>query len=471
MRSRLTWKFLLGYLALGLFSYALIASVSSWMIEQHTINRLGHAIYDEAYYLSNIVSNHDPELEDMAFLAREAGGVSTYTDAEVWFTTPEGRIIYCYPSPRVGQLISDFDPADRSGSLYSLGTFYGIFPDEVITATVPVINGFSISGYVILHLGMDAVHEQTQGLLRIVYITGAVIYIASFIFLVMLRVMVENPLEKISRAAKEYSEGNLDYRIDISKYDEMGQLAATLNTMSSEIKDAEDTQRKFVSNISHDFRSPLTSIKGYLEAMLDGTIPPEKHAHYLEVVLHETERLQKMTQTTLQLQSIEANGRMLDMEDFDINDLIRDTAASFEGSCVARGLVLDLTFEEEHLRVRADKSKISQVLYNLIDNAIKFSEDENDIWVETYTKGGKCFVSVKDAGAGIPAKELPKIWNRFYKGDSSRGINKNSTGLGLAISREIIQNHGQTIDVISTEGAGSEFIFTLQRAPESESGR
>ena len=243
----------------------------------------------------------------------------------------------------------------------------------------------------------------------------------------------------------------------------MGYLAGTLNYMSGELNKMEEYQRTFIANVSHDFRSPLTSIKGYLEAIIDGTIPPEFYEKYLTRVISETERLTKLTQGMLTLNSLDSKG-YLSRSNFDITRVIKDTVASFEGICGSRDITFDLTFSDTILMVYADLGKIQQVLYNLIDNAIKFSHDSSTIFVQAYTRNEKIFVSVKDTGIGIPRDSVKKIWERFYKTDLSRGKDKKGTGLGLAIVKEIIQAHGENIDVISTEGVGSEFIFSLPRS-------
>ena len=184
---------------------------------------------------------------------------------------------------------------------------------------------------------------------------------------------------------------------------------------------------------------------------------------YLSRVISETERLHKLTESMLTLNSLDAKG-FLSRTNFDINRVIKDTAASFEGTCDSRHIRFDLTFSDNIQMVYADMGKIQQVLYNLIDNAIKFSPDHSVIYMETLLKREKVFVSIKDTGLGIPQDSLPKIWDRFYKTDLSRGKDKKGTGLGLAIVKEIIQAHGENINVVSTEGVGSEFTFTLQSA-------
>lgn len=208
---------------------------------------------------------------------------------------------------------------------------------------------------------------------------------------------------------------------------------------------------------------PLTSIKGYLEAIIDGTIPPEMYEKYLTRVISETDRLTKLTQGMLTLNSLDSKG-YLSRTNFDINRVIKDTAASFEGTCATKNIVFELTFSDTIQMVYGDLGKIQQVLYNLIDNAIKFSHADSVIYIQAYAKNEKVFISVKDTGEGIPKESIKKIWERFYKSDQSRGKDKKGTGLGLAIVKEIIQAHGENIDVISTEGVGSEFIFSLPRS-------
>ena len=243
----------------------------------------------------------------------------------------------------------------------------------------------------------------------------------------------------------------------------MGYLSASLNYMSSQLRDIEDYQKKFVANVSHDFRSPLTSIKGYVEAMADGTIPPEMHEKYLKIILFETERLTDLTQDLLTLNEFDNKNMLLNREKFDIHEVIKNTAASFEGTCTQKKISIELLLATKHLQVYADKRKIHQVLYNLLDNAIKFSDPESTVTIETTERGEKVYISVKDYGIGIPRNALNKIWERFYKTDLSRGKDKKGTGLGLAIVKEAIQAHGENINVISTEGVGTEFIFSLPK--------
>lgn len=310
---------------------------------------------------------------------------------------------------------------------------------------------------------MSVIWEMSNSNLNVIYITAAILFILSLIILLVFTKTVYFPLQKITEGANEYAAGNLEYRIDLNTRDEMGYLAGTLNYMSGELNKLEEYQRNFIANVSHDFRSPLTSIKGYLEAIIDGTIPPEMYEKYLTRVISETERLTKLTQGMLTLNSLDSKG-YLSRSSFDINRVIKDTAASFEGTCEKKNINFELTFSDSMQMVYADLGKIQQVLYNLIDNAIKFSHQDSTIYIQTRIKNEKIFVSVKDTGIGIPKDSVQKVFDRFYKSDLSRGKDKKGTGLGLAIVKEIIQAHGENIDVVSTEGVGSEFIFSLPLA-------
>ena len=249
--------------------------------------------------------------------------------------------------------------------------------------------------------------------------------------------------------------------------DEVNRLLELRQADRAAYQARERALRQQIANVSHDFRSPLTSIKGYVEAIVDGTIPQELQGKYLNIILFETERLTDLTKDLLTLNEFDTKDLLLDKTNFNLHDTIKHTAASFEGTCTSKKISIELLFDPRIQNVFADRGKIQQVLYNLLDNAIKFSNLDSSIVLETTERNGKVFVSVKDSGIGIPKKSLTKVWERFYKSDLSRGKDKKGTGLGLAIVKEIIQAHGENINVISTEGVGTEFIFSLTKSSEN----
>lgn len=468
MKSTLYLKFIFIYIVFGFLSLFTAATLTENLVSTPIFNRVSNSMYREATmvandYLPGYFSGGLTESDAQMILS----GIETQLDAAVWFVSKDGKVILSAQSgsyPSAPDSIKDFDPAESGSDRSQTGDYHGYFDNDVITVTVPVTYGYSPKGYLMIHQYTSVVDTMTDTLMRGVYITFIVIFLLSFIILLAFHFLVYRPLHKITEAATQYASGNLEYEIPVTTEDEMGYLSASLNYMSSQLRDMEDYQKKFVANVSHDFRSPLTSIKGYVEAIADGTIPPEMQGKYLNIILFETERLTDLTKDLLTLNEFDTKNLLLDKVPFDLHEMIKNVAASFEGRCTQKKISIELVFARKHLKVVADKRKIQQVLYNLLDNAIKFSDQDSIITIETTERGDKIYTSVKDYGIGIPRNALNKIWERFYKSDLSRGKDKKGTGLGLAIVKEAIQAHGENINVVSTEGVGTEFIFSLPKA-------
>lgn len=465
MTHSLYSKFIIGYLIFGLLGFVIIATASSNVTYNYLVEEEAGALYDEANLLASAYSDiYQGKTVSLSSASPQLQAVASYLNASAWVVDGQGTIVAeTSPASHIGTVIENFDPTALGNRYYMTGRFFNMFSEEVLSVIAPITGNFNTYGYIVIHMEMANVLQGRDQILNIVYMTAVIIFLLSLIILLVFTKTVYFPLKKITAGAMEYADGNLEYTIQVDTSDEMGYLANTLNYMSSELNKLEEYQKSFIANVSHDFRSPLTSIKGYLEAILDGTIPPELHEKYLHILISETKRLNKLTEGMLTLSSLDSKG-FLSRSNFDINRVIKDTAAAFEGICNSKDIVLDLTFSNDVQMVFADLGKIQQVLYNLIDNAVKFSSDGSVIYIQSQLKYEKVFVSVKDTGVGIGRENLKKIWDRFYKSDTSRGKDKKGTGLGLAIVKEIIQSHGENIDVISTPGVGSEFIFTLPKA-------
>ena len=399
MRISLYVKVLFGYLIFGVLGFITIAFFSSNMTLQYLEEDRADQLYNEASLIAdNCRSRYSGSDIDFNSLGPQLSSIGSYFDADIWIVEQQGAIVYRSDGKATGTVIKNFDPSEQGRGRYVIGHYYGMFEGQVLSVTAPITANFNTYGYVVLHQSLSDIYAVRDQILNIIYITFLVILALSLIVLWIIRVYIFQPIKQITTAAKEFAAGNLNYSIKIHSED----------------------QKKFISNVSHDFRSPLTSIKGYLEAMIDGTIPPELHEKYMKLVIAETERLTKLTSRTLALQSLDSKGNLLDITVFDINQTIRDTVAAFEGICQPKSLSFDLIFSERHSYVQADMVKIQQVLYNLIDNAIKFSKPSSTIWIETYERHNKIFTSVKDSGVGIPRESQNKIWNRFYKSKSLR---------------------------------------------------
>lgn len=470
MKRTLYLKFVLAYFIFAFFGFIVVATFTSSMTLEHMKRERADTLYKEALLIADSYAadlyNNEITLESVW---RQIDAIGTFVDASIWIVNPSGLVILdsgSQPDIENPTTIPNFSPTITGSSFYTVGNFFGMFDEDMISAFAPITSNYKVKGYVIIHTPMTELEASCNSLLNISYITLVILFLLSLIILLFFTEMVYLPLRKITHATEQYAVGNFRYEFQVDSEDEIGYLAASLAYMASEVAKSEDNQKRLVANISHDFRSPLTSMRGYLEAMLDGTIPAELHEKYIGVVLNETDRLTKLTNSLLTLNNLNTKGMILNRTDFDINQIIKNTAASFEGTCRNKLITIELVLTGDEMPVNADMVKIQQVLYNLVDNAIKFSHKNSSIKIETIERSNKLLISVKDSGIGIPADSIKLIWNRFYKTDLSRGKDKKGTGLGLSITKEIIQSHNENINVISTEGIGTEFIFTLEKAEE-----
>lgn len=475
MKKRLYFHLTTLFLIFGVAGFIVTSTVTSRLMQRFLLTRAAENLSREAILLSrSYVEEYYKKSITLEDLTSHLSALDSYLGCQIWILGKNGEILINSRKPTADanhyEKIPDFNAVDF-GNQYSLvGDFYGYFPSSQLSVYAPITRNYQIAGYVVLHMPINDINETTYGLLNISYVTFGILSGIVFLILFLIALLIVHPLRRIAKKAGTYAGGDFDQEpLPVRRNDEIGYLSVSLNYMANEMNTLEEDQRKFISNVSHDFRSPLTSIKGYVEAMLDGTIPPEMQEKYLRTILFETERLSKLTSGILELNKYGSHGKtILDISVFDINSVIKHTLQTFEGTCKEKRITFELILTGEVLSVSADMSKIQQVIYNLIDNAIKFSHHDSSITIETTLKNEKVFVSVKDRGVGIPKDSLGKIWERFYKSDSSRGRDKKGTGLGLSIVREIIQAHNENINVISTEGVGTEFIFTLQSAGEED---
>ncbi len=467
MKISLRNKFILCYVIIAVAALIFVAVFAENTVYKNQLAIIETRLYDEANLLaSEYRTDFNKGSDALSERSNELNAVATMLDCTIWFMDDEGSIIY--PLDSAVQTVEGFDPTSADSHHGFVGDFYGTFSESQVSVYAPIVDGFSTSGYILIHYSISLLDTSINETLNTLYLTVAVMFALSLLLLILLHVSVLKPIRQITNAAKEYASGNLTYEYKLKSHDELGVLSETLSYMAKALSQTGEDQRKFVANVSHDFRSPLTSIKGYIEAILDGTIPESMQNKYLGIVRDETDRLNKLTQNLLDMTTVSQNGMLLDCTDFDIHHVIKKILATFEGRCNDKRITFELTFTAREFYVYADESRIQQVLYNLIDNAIKFSGPGSIIFIETYEKREKAYISVKDQGCGIPADSLKKIWDRFYKTDTSRGKDKKGLGLGLSITRDIIQAHAETIDVISTEGVGTEFIFTLPLGTKPE---
>lgn len=474
MRRPLIGKLTGIYMLVLAILFVLANTYGTSLIKEQIVSNKKNQLYEYSQYLEEQYKKtvfDNPSLYVTDSLYKQIRKTDSILDTRTWFSDSNGLLLLDTNDtvPQHTQInILDYDSEYFYSNYYKNKTLEPLLSEEMLSVILPVIENFTTKGYVIIHYPMNVIDKRIDTYTSL--LNGSLLILtAAFVLLLFLTWYLSiRPTKKLLTAVSNYNSGVYEPTLLLHSGDEFEKMSHELSYMAEQIKELDDYQKKFIANVSHDFRSPLTSIKGYAEAMLDGTIPEELHNKYLDIIVFETERLTKLTSNLLSLNRFESGKASLDLADFDINQIIKRTATTFEGTCVKKHVKLKLTFSEKETLVHADMAKIQQVLYNLIDNAIKFSNPNSEIHITTIEKREKVMISVKDFGMGIPKDNLKRVWERFYKTDLSRGKDKKGTGLGLSITKEIINAHDENINVTSTEGAGTEFVFTLALSTPNE---
>ncbi|NLB79315.1 MAG: HAMP domain-containing histidine kinase, partial [Clostridiaceae bacterium] len=324
-------------------------------------------------------------------------------------------------------------------------------------------------GVILIHSKVPNIYQLKTSIIIIFIISGFVGCIIALLFVAILTKRITKPINQMKRAARRVASGEFTERVSVNGKDEIAELSESFNNMIVALESLESMRRDFIGNVSHELRTPITTIKGFVEGVLDGVIPVEKQENYLTIVLDETRRMQKLVNDLLDLAKMHAGEVSLNITDFDVNELIRRCVISLQQMFIEKNLEFQADFETERTFVNADSDAIQRVIINLLQNAVKFTPQDGEIRVKTYSDRDKVFISVEDNGKGIPKEELSNIFERFYKTDKSRSTDRSGLGLGLAIVRNIIVSHNEIIKVESEEGHGTVFTFSLRSASSSES--
>lgn len=288
----------------------------------------------------------------------------------------------------------------------------------------------------------------------------AAIMLAVYLLLKFSLNRILSPIKEMTLAAKKFGEGDFSEKVNISAQNEMGFLANTLNDMASSLEAIEENRKSFISNVSHELRTPMTTIGGFVDGILDGTIPESQHRHYLRIVSEEIDRLARLVRSMLNISKYEAGEMKLQTEDFDVTELSVKVVLLFEKRIEAKKVDIRGLDAERHY-VNADKDLIQQVIYNLTENAVKFVNEGGYIAYDFRTEGDRVVITVRNSGEGLKKNEMNKVFDRFYKTDESRGKDKNGVGLGLSIVRSIIKLHEGSVLVRSKPGEYTEFEFSI----------
>ncbi len=360
------------------------------------------------------------------------------------------------------------EPVLKGDSVETVRIYHDQNGDKILTVGMPLVYEKEVFGGVMFNQlvpEIKAIYGYVSNRMIVLLVVAIVL---AAIFFYVLSVRITYPLKKISAAVTEFSKGNFKSRVEYISNDELGDLAENINNMASSLENLENLRNTFISDVSHELRTPLTTISGFVEGIIDGTIPEENREEYLQVVLSESKRLSRLITNLLQVTRMESGQTKLDRTDFDINELVRLTLLKFEMMITPKNIDVSLNIKDGKLMVNADKDNISQVLINLINNAVKFTPANGSIVIDVDENREKSIVSITNSGHGIEPDQLAYIWDRFYKTDKSRSMERTGVGLGLYIVRRILSMHNEQIFVESKTDDYTRFTFTLARSGHTE---
>ncbi|MFL0195138.1 ATP-binding protein [Clostridium sp. WILCCON 0269] len=470
MKKGLFSKLVAAFTAIIIVSFVMTAAFLSYWFESYYFEQRKSELLKESQfikykalqYLEGDVTS-DEINETLAY-------IGNYLSADIWLVDNYG-FVYSVSKSEHKELTStpkqivtkDLEDLRENKTVDKTESYSDIFVAPVHTFEIPIFSKGVFKGAIIMHTSINELKEPLKRVYEIIWVSAvfAIVICCVVIYYLSQRIII-HPLKKINYVADKISKGEVEKRVYIDSNDEIGELGKSFNSMADSLEQVEKNRRQFISNVSHEIRSPLTSIKGFIGGMIDGVIPGEKQNYYLSVTYSEIQRLTRLVNDLLDLSAIEAGQFKLRIEKLDINEIIRLCVIKFETKIKDKRLKVDVVMENNKLYVAADRDRINQVVTNLIDNAVKYVNEGGNIKISTKTKGEKAFISVYNDGAGIPELELKHIWDRFYKLDKSR-TSKVSTGLGLSIVRSILTQLGEDIWVENKESGGIIFAFTLKR--------
>lgn len=357
------------------------------------------------------------------------------------------------------------------------GTLVGLFEESHLSYAIPIRDeAQTVRGVVIASYSGNSLLVLLHGMIETILASSLWVMVATLIAVYFITEMITGPLREMSKAAKSFAVGKFDVRVPVRGKDEVAELATAFNNMAQSLENLENMRNTFMANVSHDLRTPMTTISGFIDNILIGAIPKEEQSHYLGVIKEEVRRLSRLVSSLLDISRLQAGDRKFTMTSFDICEMARLILISFEQKIDEKRLDVEFVCDDENMFVVADRDAIHQLLYNICDNGIKFAKENGAFRIQirqaddqkSDAKQKKILVSVYNQGDGIASEDLPFVFERFYKADKSRGLDKSGVGLGMFIAKTIVDAHGEKIWVESQHHQSCEFFFTLTRDAQAQ---
>lgn len=394
---------------------------------------------------------------------------ASVSDTDVVLVDENGVLVLCsceaFLCSHVGKQLDEsfLGKLQTEGYVYATGVLEGVYEDERYLYGLPIYAADSqaLLGYVVVSAETRDMSEMMSRIMGLFLFTAIVVLLVSLVATMVITRRQTETLRELSKAARQFAHGDFSARINsIGAGEEVAELATAFNNMAGSLERSEALRQEFISNVSHELKTPMTTIAGFMDGMLDGTIPQEKHAYYMRTVSDEVKRLSRLVRSMLDISRLRSTGEEIGKARFDVTETLGRTLLTFEQKIEEKQLDVQVNMPEKAVYVMANEDAITQVIYNLIDNGVKFAENGTPFLLTVAVSGGKALISVADTGPEIPPEELPLVFDRFHKSDKSRSEHKDGVGLGLYIVKTILGSHGEDITVTSREGRTT-FTFTL----------
>ena len=467
-------------LSITVLSFSLLSTAFMLLSYRYIISEKRESMERSANYIAAFTSSYYQQYMDIRseLYKNYVASIALLSDSHVIVSNPDGQIIYATDGTRFSSYgDNECIPESVTHDVLSQGAFTGmssldgIYPERRYVAGLPItvqMGGRSvIQGMVLVSADASSLAGIWSATATIFFFSAVVVLLITIIASSLTSAYQVRPLKEMAEAARKFGRGEFDVRVTgyESRCDEISELAEAFNAMANSLEKVESHRAEFIANVSHELKTPMTTISGFAEGILDGTIPPEREKESLQIIVSETRRLSRLVRRMLDLSRLNAlsENNLTAQEQFDLTEVMSQVLISLEGKITGRNLDVDVQMPEDKLMVWGDPDSITQVCYNLVDNAAKFAAPGTAITVQIVKKDGKAYTTIRNLGATVPPEELPLLFDRFHKADYSRSMDREGVGLGLYIVKTILNNLKESITVTSEDGV-TQFTFTLTLA-------
>ena len=450
-----------------MLTLALLGSAFFALTYSYAVDERSEQMQSKATIVSHMVSSYI-ESGSLTGLRELANFASNVTDAQFLICNTDGDLLLTTDptlANRVLTMPQEVIDGAMSGDAYTTRTTLGgIYVETHFVVGVPIESNGALVGFVLAVTGARALTTMWRTFIGLFFMTAVTVLLLSFVVSAWVSMRQSRPIHEMAEATRRFADGNFDVRMhNYEGVTEISELTEAFNSMADSLQETERQRREFIANVSHELKTPMTTIAGYTDGILDGTIPPEQEKEYLRIISDEARRLSRLVRRMLEVSQLQSRDLTRTKAPFDVCESMRRVLISMEKKITDRGLDVDADIPDGSIMVLGDNDLITQVIYNLLENATKFARAGSALYLGVTTLNGKALVSVRNEGDTIPAEEIPLLFERFHKSDKSRSEDKDGVGLGLYVVKTILEQHKEHIAVTSENGLTT-FTFTITLA-------